>query len=119
MEYLTDKIFYVDNNQDFVKTVQQIHAVNTWQTKFLKRFDFSLLRGMILIIFQKVFDTIKHKITLRKMSPVDFLTASVAWFELHLFIGIFKWVSNIYQYQKTQQKFIIGLSIPNYWETES
>lgn len=29
MEYLTDKIFYVDNNQDFVKTVQQIHAVNT------------------------------------------------------------------------------------------
>lgn len=73
---------------------------------------------MILIIFQKVFDAINHKLTLRKMSSVDFLTASVAWFELHLFIGVFKWVSNIYQYQKTQQKFIIGLSIPNYWETE-
>ena len=54
-------------------------------------------RRMVLINFQKVFDTINHKILLKKCVLLDFqqLNCLFSWFELYLRLPVFKWVSKI------------------------
>ena len=52
--------------------------------KILKSFDDGLLNGMILIDFQKAFDTINHGIRLRKLRIICFSDRSVKWFQSYL-----------------------------------
>ena len=54
------------------KTTQQIHVFFFLSDKILKGFDDGLVTGMILIDFQKAFDTINHDILLKKLSIIGF-----------------------------------------------
>ena len=49
--------------------------------KILKGFDDGLVTGMILIDFQKAFDTINHDILLKKLSIIGFSDHNVKWFQ--------------------------------------
>ena len=57
--------------------------------KILKGFDEGLLNGMILIDFQKAFDTINHEVLLQKLKAIRFSEKSIQWFRSYLCIGIF------------------------------
>ena len=52
--------------------------------KILKGFDNGLVTGIILIDFQKAFDTINHDILLKKLSITDFSDHTVKWFRSYL-----------------------------------
>ena len=52
--------------------------------KILKGFDDGLVTGMILIGFQKAFDTINHDILLKKLSIIGFSDHTVKWFQSYL-----------------------------------
>ena len=54
--------------------------------KILKGFDKGLTTGMILIDFQKAFDTIDHNILLKKLSAIGFSNHTISWFESYLII---------------------------------
>ena len=47
----------------------------------MKGFDKDLMTGMILIVLQKVFDTIDHDILLKKLSAIDFSNHTIGWFK--------------------------------------
>ena len=53
--------------------------------KILKRFDESLLTGMILIDLQKGFDTIDHEILLQKLKAIRFSKGTTQWFRSYFF----------------------------------
>ena len=57
--------------------------------KILKGFDEGLLTGMILIILQKSFDTINHKILLKKLEAIVFSDKCIRWFRSYLCERIF------------------------------
>ena len=54
-------------------------------------------RTMILINLQETFDIMNHKILLKKCILLDFQQHNclVSWFELYIYLPVFKWVSKI------------------------
>ena len=76
--------FYINNNQDFGKTTQQIHALHFCMIKFLKGFDKGFMSGMILIDLQKAIDLIDHDILLKKLSAIGFSNQTTGWLKSHL-----------------------------------
>ena len=67
------------------KTTQQIHVFFFFlNDKNLIGFDNRLVTGMILIDFQKAFDTINHDILLKKLSIIGFSDHTVKWFQSYL-----------------------------------
>ena len=58
--------------------------------KILKGSDKGLFTGMILIDFQKAFDTINHEILLGKLHAIGFSDKTVAWFKSYLSDRAFK-----------------------------
>ena len=57
--------------------------------KILKGFDEGLLTGMILIDLRKAFDTIKHRILLKKHEAIRFSDKCIWWFRSYLSERIF------------------------------
>ena len=57
--------------------------------KILKGFDGGLLTGMIIIDFQKAFDTVNHDILLQKLQAIRFSEQSIQWFRPYLCERIF------------------------------
>ena len=76
--------FYINNNQDFGKTTQQIHALHFCIIKFLKAFDKGFMSGMILIDLQKAIDLINHDILLKKLSAIGFSNQTTGWLKSYL-----------------------------------
>ena len=50
----------------------------------LKGMDKRMHTGMILMVLQKVIDTLDHKILLEKMSYLSFKKSAIKWFESYL-----------------------------------
>ena len=55
--------------------------------KILKGFDKGLMTGMILVDFQKAFDTIDHDKLLKKLSGIGFSNHTIGWFKSYLSIS--------------------------------
>ena len=53
-------------------------------------FDSGLLTGVILINFQKAFDTINHNILLKKIASLGSSNHSIKWFQSYLSDGSFR-----------------------------
>ena len=88
-EFLSDnKILY--NYQLGFRTNHSTNLCLSFLTgKILKDFDEGLLTGMILIALQKSFDTINHKILLKKLEAIVFLDKCIRWFRPYLCERIF------------------------------
>ena len=72
MEYLTDNNIIYKYQSGFRKNHSTDTSLSYLTDKILTGFDSGLLTGMILIDFQKDFDTINNNILLRKMASLDF-----------------------------------------------
>jgi len=59
-------------------------ALSYLNDKILKGFEKGMVTGMILIDLQKAFDTIDHKILLRKLSVLNFSSDTIMWFKSYL-----------------------------------
>ena len=55
--------------------------------KILKGFDKGLMTGMILVDFQKAFDTIDHDKLLKKLNAIGFSNHTIGWFKSYLSIS--------------------------------
>ena len=84
LEYLTDNNILYKYQSGFCKN----HSTDTWLSylpnKILTSFDSGLLTGMILIYLQKAFDTINHRILLRKIASLGFSNHSVKSLQSYL-----------------------------------
>ena len=82
-ESLSDnKILY--NYQSGLRTNHSTNLCLSFLTdKLLKSFDDGLLTRMILIHLQKAFDTIDHKILLKKLEAIGFSDKCIRWFRLY------------------------------------
>ena len=69
------------------------HSTNTCLSflcdKVQKGFEKGMLTGMILIDLQKAFDTIDHKILIKKLSYLGFTKSAISWFKSYLESRIF------------------------------
>ena len=81
MNYLTEhNVLY-----RYQSGLRNNHSTDTFLTylmdKTLRSFDSCLLTGMILINLLKVFDTIDHDFSVKKMSSLKFSDRSINWFQ--------------------------------------
>ena len=88
---------FLDKNQIIYKYqsgFRSNHSTNSClsylSNKVLTSFDQGMITGMILIDLQKAFDTIDHKILLKKMKHLGFSDETIKWFESYLANRIFK-----------------------------
>ena len=64
-------------------------SVSFLTDKILKSFGEGLLNEMMLIDLRKAFDTIKHKILLKKLEAIGFSGKCMWWFQSYLCERIF------------------------------
>ena len=73
---------------DYQSRFRSKHSVNTClvhlSNQILNRFEARKLTGMILIDHQRTFDTLDHKILLKKLKYIGFSPETVRWFESYL-----------------------------------
>ena len=84
MEYLTDNKILYKYQSGFRKNHSTDTSLSYFTNKIMTGFDPGILTGMILIDFQKAFDTINHDILLKKMASQGFSNHSIKWFQSYL-----------------------------------
>ena len=84
MDYVTKKIILYKFQSGFRKFHSADSCLTYLQVKVSKGFDSGLLTGMILIDLKKAFDTIDHKILIKKMKCMGFSNGVTKWFECYL-----------------------------------
>ena len=88
-KFLSEKIFCIIFQPGFRPNHSTNLCLAHLTDKILKGFDEGLLTGMILIDFQKAFDTINHEVLLQKLKAIRFSEQSIQWFRSYLCDGIF------------------------------
>ena len=85
---------FLSNNEllyNYQSGFRKNHSTDSWlpflHDKILKGFDKGLTTGMILVDFQKAFDTIDHDILLKKLSAIGFSNHTIGWFKSYLSIS--------------------------------
>ena len=83
-EFLSlNKILY-EYQSNFRKNRSTDTCASFLNDKILKDFDNGVVTGMILIDFQKAFDTINHGILPKKLGIIGFSDHTVKWFQSDL-----------------------------------
>ena len=84
MVFVTKKTILYKFQSGFRKFHSTGSCLSYLQDKVAKGFASGLLTGMILIDLQKAFDTIDHKILIKKMKCMGFNNDVTKWFESYL-----------------------------------
>ena len=80
--------YHLINNLDS-KQITQLISLSFLTDKILKSFDEGLLTKVTLIDLQKAFETINHKILLKKFEAIGFSDQCIRWFRSYLCERIF------------------------------
>ena len=83
-KYLNDHDIIYNYQSGFQENHSTDFVLSFLNDKKTKGFDKGVYTGMILINLQKAFDTIYHKIFLRKMTYLRFLVSVIKWFKDYL-----------------------------------
>ena len=83
-------VMIIQSYRHFIQTYSTDSCLTFLHDKILKGFDKGLMTGMILIDFQKLFDTNDHDILLKKLSAIGFSNHAIGWFKSYLSNQLFR-----------------------------